>query len=175
MTSEQQQPQTNRQSVRRRQGGERVGPTLSTSTSSFEALDPHDPQLNQLASLMFTKTADWISSELESTYDEYKLVQQMNRYALGFFFLFLNHKIMHLLGFVFRATAGKYSDMQQITGNIAKGVNQLNGKYEELQPYLDQIDQIDESVERLYQAAVKLESYSKRLESKYKELEKRNS
>ena len=82
---------------------------------------------------------------------------------------------MHLLGFVFRATAGKYSDMQQITGNIAKGVNQLNGKYEELQPYLDQIDQIDESVERLYQAAVKLESYSKRLESKYKELEKRNS
>ena len=65
--------------------------------------------------------------------------------------------------------------MQQITGNIARGVHQLNGKYEELQPYLDQIDQIDESVERLYQAAIKLDSYSKRLESKYKELEKRNS
>ena len=64
--------------------------------------------------------------------------------------------------------------MQQITGNIAKGVHQLNNKYLELQPYLDQIDQIEESVERLYQAAVKLESYSKRLETKYKELEKRN-
>lgn len=64
--------------------------------------------------------------------------------------------------------------MQQITGNIAKGVNQLNIKYQELQPYLDQIDQIDESVERLYQAAIKLESYSKRLENKFKELEKRN-
>ena len=74
----------------------------------------------------------------------------------------------------YRATASKYSDMQQITGNIAKGVNQLNTKYKDLQPYLDQVDQIDESVERLYQAAVKLESYSKRLESKYIELEKRN-
>lgn len=64
--------------------------------------------------------------------------------------------------------------MQQITGNIAKGVNQLNFKYQELQPYLDQIDQIDESVERLYQAAIKLETYSRRLETKFKELEKRN-
>jgi len=125
---------------------------LSTSTSSFEALDPHDPQLNHLASLMFNKTADWISSELETTADEYKLIQQMNQ-----------------------CTAGKYSDMQQITGNIAKGVTQLNEKYTELQPCLDQIDQIDESVERLYQAAIKLDAYSKRLEAKYKELEKRNN
>ena len=28
--------------------------TLSTSTSSFEALDPHDPQLNRLASQAFS-------------------------------------------------------------------------------------------------------------------------
>lgn len=157
MTSEQEKqpnPTLASTSVRRKQksGDQKIkGPTLSTSTSSFEALDPHDPQLNHLASLMFSKTADWISSELESTSDEYKLIQQMNK-----------------------ATACKYSDMQQITGNIAKGVNQLNFKYQELQPYLDQIDQIDESVERLYQAAIKLENYSKRLENKFKELEKRN-
>ena len=130
---------------------EKVGPTLSTSTSSFEPLDPHDPQLNHLASLMFNKTADWITCELETTSDEYKLIHQMNK-----------------------VTASKYSDMQQISGNIAKGVTQLEDKYQELQPYLDQIDQIDESVERLFQAAVKLDSYSKRLENKYKELEKRN-
>lgn len=70
-----------RGSPRRKQEGEKVGPTLSTSTSSFEALDPHDPQLNHLASLMFNKTADWISSELESTSDEYKLIQHMNQYV----------------------------------------------------------------------------------------------
>ncbi len=39
-------------------------------------------------------------------------------------------------------TATKYSDMQQITANIAKGINQLNEKYRELQPYLEQIDQV---------------------------------
>ena len=85
MTSEQekqQNPTLASTSVRRKQksGDQKIkGPTLSTSTSSFEALDPHDPQLNHLASLMFSKTADWISSELESTSDEYKLIQQMNK------------------------------------------------------------------------------------------------
>ena len=40
--------------------GAKVPATLSTSTSSFEALDPHDPQLNHLASLMFSKSAEWM-------------------------------------------------------------------------------------------------------------------
>ena len=59
--------------------GKKTGPTLSTSTSSFEALDPHDPHLNHLASLMFSKSADWINSELESTSEDYKLVKQLNQ------------------------------------------------------------------------------------------------
>ena len=46
-------------SPKRKIDTEKVGPTLSTSTSSFEALDPHDPHLNHLASCMFSKTADW--------------------------------------------------------------------------------------------------------------------
>jgi biogenesis of lysosome-related organelles complex 1 subunit 2 len=126
--------------------------TLSTSTSSFEALDPHDPQLNRLASEAFTATSDWISAELESTTEDYKLIEQMNR-----------------------VTATKYSDMEQITANIAKGMSQLNVGYTQLQPYLEQIDQIDESVGRLESAAFKLDAYSKRLEDKFKSLEKRNA
>ena len=59
------------------------GPTLSTSTSSFEALDPHDPQLNHLASVMFSKSADWISGELSATVEDYKLLEKMNKYVLG--------------------------------------------------------------------------------------------
>jgi len=126
--------------------------TLSTSTSSFEALDPHDPQLNRLASVAFSATSDWISAELESTTEDYKLIEQMNR-----------------------VTATKYSDMEQITANIAKGMNQLNVAYTQLQPYLEQIDQIDESVTRLEAAAFKLDAYSKRLEAKFKSLEIRNN
>lgn len=41
-----------------------------------------------------------------------------------------------------------------------------------LQPYLEQIDQIEDSVAKLEQAAYKLDAYSKRLEAKFKHLEK---
>jgi len=39
------------------------GPTLSTSTSSFEPLDPHDPNISRLANDMFQKTADFLMGE----------------------------------------------------------------------------------------------------------------
>lgn len=42
-----------------------------------------------------------------------------------------------------------------------------------LEPYLFQIDQIEDSVSKLEQAAFKLDAYAKRLETKYKSLEKR--
>ena len=103
-------------------------------------------------SFFITATSDWISAELESTTEDYKLIEQMNR-----------------------VTATKYSDMEQITANIAKGMSQLNVGYTQLQPYLEQIDQIDESVGRLESAAFKLDAYSKRLEDKFKSLEKRNA
>lgn len=44
------------------------GPTLSTSTSSFEALDPHDTNLSRLATIMFQKTADYLYGELTATH-----------------------------------------------------------------------------------------------------------
>jgi len=126
------------------------GPTLSTSTSSFEALDPHDPNLSKLATTMFQKTADYLLGEITVTQEDYKLLEAMNQ-----------------------ATATKYSDMRQIAGNIGRTMADLNEKYKSLQPYLDQIDQIEDSVTKLEQAAFKLDAYSKRLEAKFKSLEKR--
>ena len=41
-------------------GSPKRGPTLSTSTSSFEALDPHDPNLSHLATLMFSQTSNYL-------------------------------------------------------------------------------------------------------------------
>ncbi|KAK6618792.1 hypothetical protein RUM43_013183 [Polyplax serrata] len=40
------------------------GRTLSTSTSSFEALDPHDPNISLLANTMFTKCYDFLSGNI---------------------------------------------------------------------------------------------------------------
>uniref|UniRef100_A0A1B6LPS9 Biogenesis of lysosome-related organelles complex 1 subunit 2 n=1 Tax=Graphocephala atropunctata TaxID=36148 RepID=A0A1B6LPS9_9HEMI len=126
------------------------GPTLSTSTSSFEALDPHDPNLSRLATTMFQKTADYLLGEITVTHEDYKLLEAMNQ-----------------------ATVTKYSDMRQIAGNVGRTMAELNEKYKSLQPYLDQIDQIEDSVTKLEQAAFKLDAYSKRLEAKFKTLEKR--
>ncbi|XP_049767091.1 biogenesis of lysosome-related organelles complex 1 subunit 2 isoform X2 [Schistocerca serialis cubense] len=127
----------------------RRGPTLSTSTSSFEALDPHDPNLSRLATNMFQKTADYLYGELTATLDDYRLLEAMNR-----------------------ATITKYADMKQIAGSVSKTMAELNEKHKSLQPYLEQIDQIEDSVTKLEQAAYKLDAYSKRLEAKFKNLEK---
>ncbi|CAB3369625.1 biogenesis of lysosome-related organelles complex 1 subunit 2 isoform X1 [Cloeon dipterum] len=126
------------------------GPTLSTSTSSFEALDPHDPNLSRLANTMFQKTGDYLYGELTATQEDYKLLENMNH-----------------------VTVKKYSDMRQIASNVSKSLIELNEKYKSLQPYLEQIDQIDDSVAKLEQAAYKLDAYSKRLEAKFKHLEKK--
>lgn len=42
-----------------------------------------------------------------------------------------------------------------------------------LLPYLEQIEQIEDSVIKLEQAAYKLDAYTKRLEAKFKSLEKK--
>ncbi|XP_022901910.1 biogenesis of lysosome-related organelles complex 1 subunit 2 [Onthophagus taurus] len=126
------------------------GPTLSTSTSSFEALDPHDPNLSRLATTMFNKTADYLYGELTSTLEDYKLLENMNK-----------------------VTATKYSDMKQIANSVENSMVDLKEKYDMLQPFLEQIDQIEDSVTKLEQAAYKLDAYSKRLETKFKNLEKR--
>lgn len=85
------------------------GPTLSTSTSSFEALDPHDPSLSRLATKMFQKTNEYISHELNVCLEDYKLLEDMNR-----------------------VTISKYSDMYQISENLATSSSELKQKFDEL-------------------------------------------
>lgn len=88
------------------------GPTLSTSTSSFEALDPHDPNLSKLATKMFRKTEEYISNELNAPLEDYKLLEEMNK-----------------------ATVAKYSDMQQIAENLSASTNELSIKFQQLVLY----------------------------------------
>ncbi|XP_066594630.1 biogenesis of lysosome-related organelles complex 1 subunit 2 [Prorops nasuta] len=125
------------------------GTTLSTSTSSFEALDPHDPNLSSLANTMFQKTGEYLQEELTATHEDYKLLEKMNKEAIA-----------------------KYTELKTISSNVAQSLDSLNEKYRSLQPVLENINQIDDSITKLEQAAYKLASYSKRLEAKFKDLEK---
>ncbi|KAL1390337.1 hypothetical protein pipiens_012420 [Culex pipiens pipiens] len=123
------------------------GPTLSTSTSSFEPFDAHDPNLSRLATKMFQKTGEYISAELSSTVDDYKLIENMNR-----------------------AMMGKVAEMKQMSEAIGVKNQELNRKYEELQPLLQKIDDIEATVDKLEAAAYQLDSYTIRLENKFKAL-----
>lgn len=83
------------------------GPTLSTSTSSFEAPDPHDSNLSKLATKAFDKTSTFVTHELSASIEDYKLLENVNR-----------------------ATISKYSDMQQISENLATSSIQLKEKFD---------------------------------------------
>lgn len=85
------------------------GPTLSTSTSSFEALDPHDPKLSKLGTKMFRKTEEYITNELQAPLEDYQLLENMNR-----------------------ATIAKYSDMRQISENLNVSTADLSQKFQAL-------------------------------------------
>nr|CAG4646720.1 EOG090X0J9J [Macrothrix elegans] len=124
------------------------GPTtLSTSTSSYEPLETHDPTLNRLAVTMFEKISEYLQAEMTSSESEYQLLEQMNK-----------------------VTAAKYKDLTQIAVNVGKGLVELNEKFQNLQGYLEQIDQIEDNLSKLEHAAYKLDAYTVRLENKFKAL-----
>ncbi|XP_041125652.1 biogenesis of lysosome-related organelles complex 1 subunit 2-like isoform X2 [Polyodon spathula] len=115
-----------------------------------EAVEPAEPDINELCRDMFDKMAVFLQGELTATCEDYKLVENMNK-----------------------LTSLKYMEMKDISINISRNLKDLNQKYADLQPYLDQISQIEEQVTALEQAAYKLDTYSKKLEAKFKKLEKR--
>ncbi|XP_059802438.1 biogenesis of lysosome-related organelles complex 1 subunit 2 [Hypanus sabinus] len=115
-----------------------------------EATEPSEPDINELCKDMFTKMSVYLQGELTATCEDYKLLENMNK-----------------------LTSLKYLEMKEIAVNINRNLKDLNQKYANLQPYLDQINQIEEQVAALEQAAYRLDAYSKKLEAKFKKLEKR--
>ncbi|XP_017284248.1 biogenesis of lysosome-related organelles complex 1 subunit 2 [Kryptolebias marmoratus] len=115
-----------------------------------EAVEPAEPDINDLCSDMFEKMAVFLQGELTATCEDYRLLENMNK-----------------------LTSLKYMEMKDISINISRNLQDLNNKYASLQPYLDQINKIEEQVSALEQAAYKLDAYSKKLEARFKKLEKR--
>ncbi|XP_049581596.1 biogenesis of lysosome-related organelles complex 1 subunit 2 isoform X1 [Syngnathus scovelli] len=115
-----------------------------------EAVEPTEPDINVLCTDMFEKMSVFLQGELTATCEDYRLLENMNK-----------------------LTSLKYMEMKDISINISRNLQDLNNKYASLQPYLDQINQIEEQVSSLEQAAYKLDAYSKKLEARFKKLEKR--
>ncbi|XP_044790887.1 biogenesis of lysosome-related organelles complex 1 subunit 2 isoform X2 [Bubalus kerabau] len=105
-----------------------------------EAKEPAEADINELCRDMFSKMATYLTGELTATSEDYKLLENMNK-----------------------LTSLKYLEMKDIAINISRNLKDLNQKYAGLQPYLDQINIIEEQVAALEQAAYKLDAYSKKL------------
>ncbi|KAK3586107.1 hypothetical protein CHS0354_033227 [Potamilus streckersoni] len=128
----------------------RIADDSRSGKSDTEAV-PAPPDVVELCKETFKRTAEYLRGEFEGTVDDYKLLETMNK-----------------------ITIAKYSEMKQIAGNVANSLQDLNEKYKSMQPFLDQIDQIEDNISTLEQAAYRLDAYSKRLEAKFKSLEKRS-
>eukprot|EP00128_Syssomonas_multiformis_P012261 Colp12_sorted_trinity150504_noHs@34925 len=102
------------------------------------------------AKVFFEKIGGYVQAELSGTCEDFKLLEQMND-----------------------MTAKKYEEMASLANSLNRSTEDLNSKYQELQPYLAQIDALDDSIKQLEQIATSVDSYSRRLEAKFKALERR--
>ncbi|KAI1285762.1 Biogenesis of lysosome-related organelles complex 1 subunit 2 [Halotydeus destructor] len=117
--------------------------------------DPNElvnPVIASLTDELFTKTASYVQAELDNTLDDYKLLEEMNK-----------------------VTSSKYSTMSNLCESLSSSVNQLEASYELLTPFLDKIDLLDEKVTKLEELAYAVDSYSKRLENRFKSLDKQST
>ncbi|XP_064399155.1 biogenesis of lysosome-related organelles complex 1 subunit 2-like [Halichondria panicea] len=126
--------------------------TEEESASAVEASQeiPPSPEYRELARDMFEKITEYLNGELSATSEEYQLLHRLNQ-----------------------MTIAKYSDMTSLATRLNEVSESLNDKFVSLQPYCDQIDQVESSVSALEQTAYRLDAYCKRLEAKFKEFEKR--
>lgn len=98
----------------------------------------------------FAKITKYLNGELAGSIQDYVLLEKLNK-----------------------LTITKYSEMTDTAKTLITVMEELDKKYKNLEPYLEQIDKVEESVASLEQAAYRLDAYSKRLEAKFKKLERR--
>jgi len=98
---------------------------------------------------MFANIAAYLKGELTATTNDYKLLATMNSVCTT-----------------------KYAEMTDVAKGLTSFMKDLQQKYQDFKPYLDQIDEIDANVTELEKTVVLLDDYSKRLEWKFKNIDK---
>lgn len=109
-----------------------------------------DFNVEQLSNNLFKATAEYAQADLQVTLDEYALLAKMND-----------------------ASAEKYCQLKNSADSLSKSLAELNSNYQRLVPFLDKISKLEEQVVNLERLAYSLDNYSKRLEARFRSLDKR--
>eukprot|EP01113_Clastostelium_recurvatum_P018150 TRINITY_DN2140_c0_g1_i3.p1 TRINITY_DN2140_c0_g1~~TRINITY_DN2140_c0_g1_i3.p1 ORF type:complete len:194 (-),score=58.52 TRINITY_DN2140_c0_g1_i3:36-617(-) len=110
---------------------------------------PKPPGLEEATATMFQNISAYLRGELTATTEDYKLLESMNILATE-----------------------KYKEMTDTAGGLTAFMQSLQDKYAAIHPYLLQIDNIDKNVLELEKTVNLLDEYTKRLEAKFKTIDK---
>lgn len=121
-------------------------PLSPTSSKLHNSQDADKKVLEELSKEMIKSTGDYIKGEIDICIADYKMLEQMNKLVTE-----------------------KYKSLNKNSTNIISEMEKLNEAYLNLTPLLAQIDMVEKSVDELETTASKLDAYSKRLETKFKQ------
>ena len=136
---------------------ERTASSSISSSSQSEGRprggqENEDELLERLSKQMLESTGDYIRGEIEMCVADYKALEKMNRMVTN-----------------------KYKGLGPYSKSIIDQMTKLNEAYTNLQPLLAQIDDVEKCLSELEQSANKLDVYSKRLETRYRQYVERRS
>jgi biogenesis of lysosome-related organelles complex 1 subunit 2 len=119
---------------------------VTASISDNLASSKNSQILDELSRDMIQTAGDYIKTEIDICVSDYKVLERMNQMVTE-----------------------KYKNLDKNSASITNEMKKLNEAYDNLLPLLSQIDDIENAITGLEQSANKLDVYSKRLESKYKQ------
>ena len=115
------------------------------SAPGGDAVPPEPPiAAQEPVAAMLDKVAAYVKSEAEMSLEDYRLLESMNL-----------------------AAAAQYSGMAEYSAGLVTYAERLQHKCDDLMPQLAQIDALEAQLVELEDAVGQLDSYSRRLESKF--------
>ncbi|CAG8536778.1 8147_t:CDS:2 [Acaulospora morrowiae] len=111
------------------------------SPSLIDGVNPKQKNVNNVTAEMFNKVAEYLKGEMLATNEDYKLLENMNN-----------------------VTRDRYKEMSGMAQNLVVEMAKLQRIYIDIEPYIQQIDEVCEQIDFLEKVTSELDDYSKELD-----------